>query len=394
MITNSIKRAVDDIVEAAQAGCNSNCTPRTLVTGVDRLTIGSIVDYIVSPGAKILHVKQDSFDGSVFWVSGAFLPKKRLYATKARSVLCWAMANGAKIVPYSKMKKNMMSKPRAAWWDLLSTGKTSIKMPDNEEMSRAVSICKSIKGKFTCWKTTKNAVKESDIPNRLISRFRGADWIEAAQQDVTVIGAGGVSSNIIASISRVMGNRILEVWDDDTIEPENLGGQDFTVFDIGRIKVNAVCDKAQQYNPCIKVVRKCYRFGVGCNIASDVLIMGVDSMESRKEIFNLWLNSYCKLLIDGRLSAEKWQVFCLTKSNKAAIKEYKEKWLFPDSEAEGEVCSLKQTAYAAQMIGSYITNLYINWCSSLNSKAAPRCLPFFSQYDAKTMNLQQRDADE
>lgn len=136
---------------------------------------------------------------------------------------------------------------------------------------------------------------------------------------------------------------------------------------------------------------------------SPATITGLDNMASRSLVYYKWLGEIKKtpwvrdtpvLLLDARLSAETWQVLCITSDNKKAQEEYESKWLFSDEEADEGVCSYKQTAFAAQMCASFVTNLYVNFCTNnIKEKDDPtrRFLPFMTEYDASQMILRFQD---
>lgn len=183
------------------------------------------------------------------------------------------------------------------------------------------------------------------------------------------------------------------VYDDDVVEQRNLAGQNFGISDIGEIKAIAVKEQAENFNPLLNI-SAWGRFSVDTNLDTKVVITGLDNMATRQLIFSKWEDTDGGLLIDARLSAEKWQIFCLDSFDERAIAEYRDKWLFSDDEAEEDVCSYKQTAFAAQMCASYVTNLYVNWCSNLGKQPDDplrRYVPFMTEYDASQMILRFKD---
>ena len=126
--------------------------------------------------------------------------------------------------------------------------------------------------------------------------------------------------------------------------------------------------------------------------ATSIMICGFDNMEARKVFFNSWKKyvelrpdseqKHC-LFIDGRLAAEEFQVFCIRGDDKYNINRYDNEFLFSDSEADETICSYKQTSFMANMIGSIIINLFVNFCA--NEVGACRDLPFFTTYNAIAM---------
>ena len=118
----------------------------------------------------------------------------------------------------------------------------------------------------------------------------------------------------------------------------------------------------------------------------DIVITGFDNMEARKIVFEKWMSSHSKVLIDGRLAAEKLQIYCICKDDKYHINEYKNNALFDDGEATPEICSYKQTSHMASMIASFICNLITNYIE-VSKVEFIRELPYFIEYNAITMQL-------
>lgn len=231
------------------------------------------------------------------------------------------------------------------------------------------------------------------------SRFSGAEWFEKAEQDITLIGCGGLGSWIAASLCRVMGSRELNLYDPDAVEHVNLAGQHFSLKDIGKYKADVIGDQCCEFNPAINVNWYIERFTSDSELRDAAnVICGLDNMASRYVVWNSWKKSIHpnrkSVLIDCRLSAEMWQVFTISSDDEIAQKEYESKWLFPDNEAESDVCSYKQTAFAAQMCSSYAVNTYINWCANLGKEhndPLRRRVPFMIEYDASQILLRITD---
>lgn len=62
-----------------------------------------------------------------------------------------------------------------------------------------------------------------------------------------------------------------------------------------------------------------------------------------------------------------------------------EPYLFSDFEADPTVCSYKQTTFMANMIGSVIVNLFVNFIANKCNPLIDRDLPFYTEYNAETM---------
>lgn len=221
---------------------------------------------------------------------------------------------------------------------------------------------------------------QSDIA---VSRFSGAEWFPLVKDlDIDIIGAGGIGSNVALSLAKLNPHRIT-IWDNDNVELLNIGSQFYTLQEAGLFKTHALINNVKDYSlneVFLEGVNR--KFVPGDTFYSQVAFIATDSMKSRKDAYQIWKEApTCKILIDGRLAAERFQVFCLTKDNEYSQKKYEEEWLFPDSEAEVAVCSYKQTAFVATMIGSVMINCM------LNALCPNRVEPFMIEYSAATMNF-------
>lgn len=225
------------------------------------------------------------------------------------------------------------------------------------------------------------------------SRFSSAVWYENIQNKCIIIaGIGGIGSFVSLFISRLKPTAMY-IYDDDIVETANLSGQLYRINDIGLFKVDALFSTIKDFSNYESIFAISDKFTESCS-ATNIMICGFDSMQSRKIFFNSWLNHVMTkpenerkncLFIDGRLSVEDFQIFCIQGNDTYNIERYKKEFLFSDSEAEEVICSYKQTTFCASMIASYITNLFINFCA--NEVGAYRSLPFLTVYNAETMYL-------
>lgn len=234
---------------------------------------------------------------------------------------------------------------------------------------------------------------ESILVEETTSRFSSAIWFNKIQEkQITLAGLGGIGSYVALLLARMQPSQLL-LYDDDRVEAANMSGQLYDTDSIGQYKVSAISRIIQNFANYYSSTTINERF-TSESIATDIMICGFDSMESRKLFFNTWytkvksvsVEERSKLLfIDGRLAAESFQVFCLKGDDAFNIDKYRKEWLFSDSEAEATICSYKQTTFMANMIGSVIVNLFVNFCANECDPLIPRDLPFFTEYNAETM---------
>ena len=218
-------------------------------------------------------------------------------------------------------------------------------------------------------------------------RYTGAPWFnECKNTKVLVFGAGGISSWTVLALSRLCLMNIV-IYDSDNVSPYNLAGQFYRQGNIGDSKVRSLNINARMFSPDCSITGRNIRIfddtiidADTCN--SNIAISGVDSMRLRKSIYNCLINSgFTGLYIDGRLSADTFQVICFDFNDVQARSRYQSEYLFDDSEALESICSFKQTTYMAMMIGAFISNLVVN---AINNKInlIEYNLPFFTEYSA------------
>lgn len=223
------------------------------------------------------------------------------------------------------------------------------------------------------------------------SRFSGAIWYEAIQSKYIVLaGLGGIGSYVAFLLSRLHPKSII-LYDDDKVEATNMSGQLYSVADINNYKVNAIYQQMKNYSNFFQGDAFVSKY-TSSSIKKPIMICGFDNMEARKVFYNSWkectkfgINPSQCLFIDGRLAAEEFQVFAIQGDDIRAMKLYEEEWLFCDSEAEETLCSYKQTSFMANMIGSVMVNLFVNFVANECDPIFPRDVPFLTTYDASTM---------
>lgn len=224
------------------------------------------------------------------------------------------------------------------------------------------------------------------------SRFNGAIWANAVREKtITLAGIGGIGSYVGFLLSRIKPKRII-LYDPDIVEIANMSGQLYSSFYVGQHKVSALSRIMQDYSSFFNVYAHISRFNT--HAPTDIMICGFDNMTARRDFYQSWKNhvdnmpeeEQCKaLFIDGRLAAEEFQVFCIKGDDNYHMKQYEDKWLFSDEEAEETICSYKQTSHCANMIASIMVNLFVNFVANQCEPLIDRDVPFMTSYDASTM---------
>lgn len=183
-------------------------------------------------------------------------------------------------------------------------------------------------------------------------RFKDAPWYEKSKAEIiSVVGVGGIGSNTLYNLVKTV-PATYYIYDDDTVNEYNVGTQFFTHNQIGKYKVEALESTLYNYT---QIRPMCYKMK---SAYTDIIISAVDSMTSRKKIFELWKQRNSReLLIDGRLRANLYEVYVVTPEKE----EKYEATLFDDNEVDDGPCTFKQTAYFGMLIGARITQVVVNW---------------------------------
>ena len=235
-----------------------------------------------------------------------------------------------------------------------------------------------------------------DLPDKLspivqenTSRFQGAAWFEKIKTlNICIIGSGGIGSYTSFLVSRLQPAHI-HLFDFDNVDQSNLSGQLFCSNDVGSSKAvvmsNFIKNYSRYYN--ISTFGRFLRHSYIDDY--DVVIGALDNMEVRKNVFENWIinGKEGSLLIDGRLNAEEFQIFSMLKNNKEAQENYADEWLFSSEEADVTTCSYKQTSFMANMIGTMITNIVVNYAYNSHFGMPIRTIPYKMYYSGPSMDF-------
>lgn len=195
---------------------------------------------------------------------------------------------------------------------------------------------------------------------------------------ITIIGCGGIGS-FTALLLAIMGCPRLTLVDPDSVEDHNLPNQLFPKSAKGQKKVEACRDLICQFSNClVETIQD--KFG---DCQPGIVISGVDSMKSRKEIWEkIKFNPDVPLYIDARLGAELVQVFTVQPNSIEDIEMY-EKFLYPDESLQELPCTARAIIYTGFSVASLIGSQLKKW---LNDNKYPRRLSF----DIHTLTLDER----
>ena len=179
------------------------------------------------------------------------------------------------------------------------------------------------------------------------------------QCKATVIGVGAIGRQVALQLA-AMGLKWLQLWDFDLVEESNLASQGYLENDLGRPKVHATADLAQQMNHQLEVHEIKDRFRRSMEIGN-VVFACVDAIDTRRLIWEA-AKDRISCFVDGRMSAEVLRI--LTVGDPVSRKHYPTT-LFTASEAYTGPCAAKTTIYCANIAAGFMLAQFTKWLRNL-----------------------------
>jgi len=202
---------------------------------------------------------------------------------------------------------------------------------------------------------------------RFLRQLDAVNMAKLANLQVTLIGAGSIGSTTALWLSK-MGVQHLRIFDADTVEQHNWSNQMFRATDIGKPKADALCDVLEQFGTTRPTA---YIENYVDQPLTEVVISGVDSMESRKTIWkSVRSNPDAKLYLDARMGLETLVVYAVHPKVREERQAYVQS-LYDDTEAHQEPCTARTICYTPLMASSILCALVKRY---INGEALPKSL--------------------
>ena len=218
-----------------------------------------------------------------------------------------------------------------------------------------------------------------ELINDIDLRQAGAPWYKYTQNKfISIYGLGGIGSHTFLGIFHIFKYSNIYLFDPDRVEVHNLGGQIYNPKDLGSYKT---CACAEGFYNLSK--NEIYTSQEDYYSISDITILALDNMAAREKIAEEMLTKTRELFIDARMSADTIQVIAIdmkTPDKEERIKEYKNKYLFSDSEALPTLCNFSQSYFVGQLISGIIGSIVTNCMTHSDSKLFPQRVPFFTEF--------------
>lgn len=227
----------------------------------------------------------------------------------------------------------------------------------------------------------------------MLRYLRNKDLIkQSLLEEVTIIGAGGISSALVTILAQ-MGFDKFHIWDDDTLEEHNLSTTAYPEAFLGNEKAICASNMIAQYNQKADVNLYLKKWEPGCPL-SDIVLLTPDNMETRLDVHMDWRrNLDRKALIDMRMGALTMEVISVDKDNDNFGKTWQ-----PSNKISDEACTAKHTIFTANVVAglgaSQLFNVLHNrpYWQYIRQSLAP--LSFGREYPINKINNEVKDGFE
>jgi molybdopterin/thiamine biosynthesis adenylyltransferase len=206
------------------------------------------------------------------------------------------------------------------------------------------------------------------------SRFRGLPWYPIYEH-IIIGGVGGIGGYFALNAARA-GTSSITIYDDDIVEYGNLSGQVFNQNHVGKNKVDAIKEIANDYMATSNIDPRLQKITEEECMTGQYMVSCFDNMDGRKIMFEKWYeenkdNNFA-LFIDGRLEAQTFQCYFVTPDRADRYRET----LVVDSSIPDLACTMKQTSHVAQMLASMMFSVFTNHRGNIKQRAEIFRIPY------------------
>lgn len=175
------------------------------------------------------------------------------------------------------------------------------------------------------------------------------------EEAAVIVGVGAIGRQVALQLA-ALGVPRLKLVDFDTVEPTNITTQGYLTCDVGRSKVEATADSAQQIEHMLDVESFQDRFRPRYAVGTSYFCC-VDSIGVRTTIWRT-VEQRMRFWADGRMLGESMRVLAATTSR--GRKHYAGT-LFPQAEAQAGACTSRSTIYTANMAAALMVHQFCRY---------------------------------
>lgn len=190
-----------------------------------------------------------------------------------------------------------------------------------------------------------------------MDKTRQMDIIDAHKllmTDVTMIGTGGIGAATALALAK-LGIPRMYLYDDDTVEDVNIPTQLLKISDIGKNKALSVAGTLKEFSDEISGTVAPLRVGARAPLPpSTIIISSVDSIDSRKEIWEAVKTSQGRWYLDARMGAEVFQLYTVDTADSDWYAEHLSS--LNEDDVPDAPCTAKATIYTAFIAAGHIAH--------------------------------------
>lgn len=234
------------------------------------------------------------------------------------------------------------------------------------------------------------------------ARFKDAPWYKPNVKTIicTIGGVGGIGSWLSLLLGRSGYN--LQIWDLDTVDEVNMGGQLYAEEHIGDPKVLAVKDILKNLSPLTKihfVNDRMTEETLRTTVPTSSIFSCFDHMEPRYMLSEYW-HTRClpldteynpSIFIDGRMEAESAMIYCVT--DEGSYQKYRSE-LFEDDKVPDAPCSFRATSHMPAILAGYMTALFNNFITNKTAGEQIREVPYKMEIELPTFTFTSKRLEE
>ena len=200
-----------------------------------------------------------------------------------------------------------------------------------------------------------------------------------AECRAVVIGVGAIGRQVALQLAAI-GIPSLVLFDDDTVQVENLAAQGYWPSDLEQPKVRATAELCRRIHPDIEVMARAERFRRSSARALRLdgrlaVFSCVDSVETRTLVWES-VRHAAAFLADGRMSTEVMRVLA---ASSPANDSYYRTTLFGSDEAFTGSCTAKATIYTASIAAGLMIHQFTRWL---------RCMPVDADVTVNLLSME------
>lgn len=208
-------------------------------------------------------------------------------------------------------------------------------------------------------------------------------------QTIVLIGAGAVGSNLALTAAK-MGYTKFILFDQDIVEEHNLPNQAFFPKHVSMLKVEALKQILEEFNPqcVVETYPIFFESSAHAEVLKDFVVIATDNMKSRKDITAACeLNINVLQLIEARLAFDYGEIHLI---NPLSIDEFENfsNTIVDDSKVPEGPCNLRICPPLVQLITSYMVQLMCHISKNNTREASKYCISFDKTLSHYTFNWQ------